>query len=108
MAPTWTSASLSNEPNDLGNHCFDHVARDVRQTVVTSLELEGLPLVVDAEEVLHRGMQVVHVDRVLDDVVAELVGLTVDMAAFDAMDYPDRNYRKCTPGKSSGHSCDGE
>ena len=60
------------------------MARDVRQTVVTSLELEGLPLVVDAEEVLHRGVQVVHVDRVLDDVVAELVGLTVDMAAFDA------------------------
>ncbi len=60
------------------------MAGDVRQAVVAPLELEGLPFVVDPEQVLHRGVEVVHVHRVLDDVVAELVGLAVDMAAFDA------------------------
>ena len=39
---------------------------------------------VDTEEMLHRGVQVVHVDGVLDDVVAELIGLAVSLAAFDA------------------------
>ena len=49
----------------LGNHRFDHVTRDVREAIVTPLELEGLPFMVDAEEMLHRGVEVVHMDRIL-------------------------------------------
>jgi hypothetical protein len=43
---------------------------------------EGIrePLVVDAEDVEHRGVEVAEVDRVFGDVVAEVVGLSV----FDA------------------------
>ena len=39
---------------------------------------------VDAQAVQDRGVQVVDVDRVLDDVVAEVVGLAVDDARLDA------------------------
>ena len=53
---------------------MDHVAADVGQAEVAALELVGQPLVVDAEQVQHRGVQVVDVDDVLDGVVAELVG----------------------------------
>ena len=42
---------------------------------------EGEPLVVDAEEVEHRRVQVVDVDGVLDGVVAEVVGGAVGRAA---------------------------
>ena len=49
-----------------------------------ALELERQPLVVDAQAVQDRGVQVVDVDRVLDDVVAEVVGLAVDDARLDA------------------------
>ena len=49
----------------------------VGQPVVAALELEGQPRVVDAEQVQDRGVQVVDVDRVGGDVVAEVVGLAV-------------------------------
>ena len=44
----------------------------------------GQPLVVDAEQVQHRRVQVVDLDLVLDGVVAVLVGRAVDRAALDA------------------------
>ena len=39
---------------------------------------------IDTEEVLHRGVQIMHMDRIPNDVVAELVGLAVDMTTSDA------------------------
>ena len=51
---------------------LDHLAGDVGQAVVASLVLEGQPLVVDAQERQDGGVEVVDVDRVGDDVVAEL------------------------------------
>ena len=52
-------------------------ARDVGQAEVAALELVGQLFVVDTESVQHRRLQVVHVHRVLDDVVAVIVGLAV-------------------------------
>ena len=49
-----------------------------------ALELEGQAFVVDAQAVEDRGVEVVDVDGVLDDVVAEVVGLAVDDAGLDA------------------------
>ena len=49
----------------------------VGQAVVAALELERQPRVVDAEQVQDRRVQVVDVDAVLGDVVAEVVGLAV-------------------------------
>ncbi len=42
---------------------------------MAALELEGQLRVVDAQAVQDRGVQVVDVDRIADDVVAEVVGL---------------------------------
>ena len=48
-----------------------------RQLGVEALELDREPLVVDAEQVQHRGVQVVDGDDVLDGGVAEVVGRAV-------------------------------
>ena len=52
----------------------DDVAFDVGQAEVAALELVGELFVVDPQQPQHRRVQVVHVDGILDDVVAELVG----------------------------------
>ena len=49
----------------------------VGQAVVPALVLERQPGVVDAQAVQDRGVQVVDVDRVRGDVVAEVVGRAV-------------------------------
>ena len=56
------------------------MAVDVGQAEVAALEAEGEPLVVEAEQVQDRGLQVVDVDLVLDGAEAELVGLAEDDA----------------------------
>ena len=66
-------------------------AVDVGQPHVAAAEAIGQPLVVDAQEVQHRGVQVVDLDLVLDGVVAVVVGGAVDRAALDAAaGQPDR------------------
>ena len=57
---------------------------DVGQAEVAALEAVGQLRVVEAEQVQHRGVQVVDVDLVLDDVEAELVGLAERDARLDA------------------------
>ena len=49
----------------------------VGQAEVAAGVAEGEAFVVEAEQVQDRGLQVVDVDRVLDDVEAEVVGLAV-------------------------------
>ena len=46
---------------------------NVCQTEVASLELEGQPLVIDAEQVHPGGLQVMNMDSVFDGVHAEFV-----------------------------------
>jgi hypothetical protein len=60
------------------------------------LELEGLAFVIDTEEVLHRGVQIMHMDRIPQDVVAELVGLAVDMTRRAWDETPSGSVRKST------------
>jgi len=57
---------------------------DARQPLIQALELEAELGVVDAHEVEDRGVEVVDVYGVFDDVVAEVVGLAMNDAAFDA------------------------
>ena len=54
--------------------CLDHVAAVDGQPLVAAVAGEGQALVVEAEQVEDRGVQVVDVDPVLDGVQAELVG----------------------------------
>src|SRR6202030_4157320 len=56
-------------------NALDHLAGGIGQAVIATLVVEGELLVVDAEQVEHGGVEVVHLDRVFDDVVAEVVGL---------------------------------
>ena len=61
-----------------------HDSMDVGQPEVAALKLEGQLRVVDAQAVQDRGVQVVHVDRILRDVVAVVVGLAVGDAGLHA------------------------
>ena len=57
---------------------MDDVAGDVGQAEVAAGVAVGEAFVVEAEQVQDRGLQVVDVDRVLDDVEAEVVGAAVE------------------------------
>src|SRR6188472_2798309 len=57
---------------------------DSSQPLIEPLIPIGEALVVDAHEMQHRGVEVVDVDGVLDDVVAEVARLTIDGAALRA------------------------
>src|SRR6516165_7863472 len=61
----------------LGDDLFDHLAGGVGQAEIAALVVEGQLLVVEPQEVEHGRVYVVNLDRILDDVVAELVGLAV-------------------------------
>ncbi len=73
-----------------GDQLRDDLAGDVGQAEVAPLEAVGEPRVVDAEQVEDRGVEVVDVDRVLDDVPAEVVGLADDLAPLDRRRRPSR------------------
>src|SRR5262245_5110307 len=59
-------------------------AMHVGQPVLPPLVAERQLRVVDAEEVQQRGLVIVDVNRVLDNVPAELIGRPVDVAALHA------------------------
>src|ERR1051325_7832653 len=61
-----------------------HHAMNIGQPVVPALEFEGELLMVEPELVQDRGVEVVDVDAVLDDVIRIIIGLPVRVAAFDA------------------------
>ena len=67
-----------------GQDLLDHRAMHVGQAVVPALEPESQPGVVDAQAMQDRGVQVVDVDRIPDDVVAEIVGRAVGDPGPDA------------------------
>jgi hypothetical protein len=62
----------------------DQFPMNVRQPHVAAAPAVGLAGVVDAEEVEHRGVQVVDLAGAVDHLVAVVVGGAVDRAAADA------------------------
>ncbi len=62
----------------------NHLAVHVGQPHVAAAEAVGQSLVVDAQQMQHRRVQVVDLDLVFDGVVAVVVGGAVDGAALDA------------------------
>jgi hypothetical protein len=56
----------------------------IGQPEVATLIAEGEPLVIDAEEMEDRGVEVVHVHGILDYAEAKIVGPTKGEAAFHA------------------------
>src|SRR5262249_14862823 len=67
-----------------GENALHHLAGDVGQPHVAAAEPVGQPLVVDAQQVQHGRVQVVHLHLVLDRVEAVLVSGAVDHAPLDA------------------------
>src|SRR5687768_15520321 len=61
----------------LGQHGLHDFAVHVGQAEPAALELVGQTFVVDAEDAQDRRLEVVHVDAVGRDVVAELVGFAI-------------------------------
>jgi len=67
-----------------GENVVHYVSVDVGQSEVAALMTVGHPFMIDAELIQDRRVQVVNVDWVFDDVVTEVVGLSVDSPAFDS------------------------
>src|SRR5215469_5378037 len=58
----------------LGQDLADHVPMDIGKPALCAVVVVGKPLVVEAEEVKDRRVQVVNIDNIFDGLVAELVG----------------------------------
>ena len=74
----------SNGRAELTNQSLDDVAMHIGQTVITALESVGQPLVIDAQQMKQRRVQIVDVHSVLDDIEREGVRFTVDRAWSDS------------------------
>ena len=68
----------------LAQDAFDDVPADVGEAEPAALVFVNELLVVDAHEVHERGLKVVHMNGVFDDVVAEVVGLAIAESGFYA------------------------
>src|SRR5260370_13568170 len=83
--PTMTSLMpLSLVSIRSGEQLGDHLAVDVGKAVIAALEAVGQLLVVQAEQVQNGRLEVMDVDRILDDVIAQLVSCAEGQAALDA------------------------
>ena len=56
----------------------------VGQPVMASLKQKRQPSVLDAQAVQHCGVQIMDMDRVTRDVVAEIIGFAMRQTGFDA------------------------
>src|SRR5438128_1325508 len=73
----WPSAILRQQP-------LYRIPMHIRQPVIPALEPEDELRVLDPQAAQDGGVVVVDVDRILDDVVAVVVGLAVADAGLDA------------------------
>ena len=71
-------------PFDLGEEVFDDVAMDIGEAEVTAAVSVGEFLVIEAEKVEHRRVEVVNVDLVFDGLKSEVVGRAVNVPGFDS------------------------
>ncbi len=62
---------------------MNDVAVNIGQTKIAALIPVGQALVIDAEQMQYRRLQIVNVNGIRDDVVAELVGLAMRVSAFN-------------------------
>src|SRR5258705_9715909 len=77
--------------NDLGQEFLDHVSVDIGEPEFAPLKFVSQLRVVEPHQLQDGGVEVVNLDRILDDVVAEIVGLSDRNARLDAASgHPDR------------------
>src|SRR5206468_440071 len=87
--PTADAAARRTGSSPAGRSCHDRANRDslrlgAGQPLVKALEIVSQPLVINAHQVEDRRIDVANVDRVADDVVAEIVCFAMHSAALDA------------------------
>src|SRR5947207_15404396 len=91
---TRTSATPGEEVTSSGGSGEDilyHFAAHIRQPEIAPGVTVGEFLMIKAEQVQHRGVQIVDVNRILDGAIAEFVGRAVNVSAFHpAAREPDR------------------
>ena len=81
MAQTLTKIASGDHPS---RKRFRHqIPSHIGQPEVTSLELEGQPFMVHTQAMQDSGLQIVHVHRVGNHVIAVVVGLADRDAALD-------------------------
>ena len=68
----------------LSQDIMHHVAMDIGQSEISSTEMKGQLLVVETEQVQHRGMQVVYGHGIFLHAIAIFVGPSVDHTSADA------------------------
>ena len=61
---------------------MNNFAMDIRQSKLPPLILERQPFVIDAQQVEQRGVEVVHMDAILNDVVTVVVRAPHDGSAL--------------------------
>ena len=74
---------------ELGNETIDDFSRDVGEAVASTLVFEGKFFMIESHEVEDGGVEIVDVDGVPDDVVAEVVGLAIYAGFYAAAGHPD-------------------
>src|SRR5215467_6268316 len=75
----------------LSEDLLRHYAGDVGQPEVAATEAVGQLLVIEAEQVENRGVEIVNVHPVLHRVIADIIGRSVNEARLDAAPgHPDR------------------
>lgn len=79
----------------LGEHRLDQIPMDIGQSIISTLETVGQSRMVDSQQVHDRGVQVVHMDGIMSDIVAIIIGLTDHVSALDSRSC---HKRRKTPG----------
>src|SRR5438128_62239 len=75
----------------LSQDALHEVPRYIREAIVPTLEFEGQSFVIDSQEMENRRLQIMGIDGIGDDVVAEFIGLPEGRPAIDAgAGHPDR------------------
>src|SRR5439155_26702496 len=108
--PSSTSSAANRtsqieNPTGSGKNSVNHFAENIRQPHVAARKAEREFRVVQAQQVQHRGMQVMDVDFVLDGFVAVFVSGAIKGATLDAAAcQPDREAERVviTPVRALG------
>ena len=67
-----------------GENVTDNFAADIRQSEIATGIAVSEFLMIKAQEVQHRGMEIMDVNRVFNGSKSELIGRTINMAALNA------------------------
>ena len=85
VAEILAGVNEESPPFVISHKNFPHrFSMHICQSEFAALETEGESFVVDAQSVQDCGIQVMNMNRVLDNVVAEVIGLSVTDARLDA------------------------